>query len=208
LGIKIQGRTRSLDHVYRSTRELTRFAQRFAGQSQDVTDPQQDLFPGSSEYSGPEPELRKLADLPGLIGYVSDTVVDLMDKGYSSSEIAVVYLSKEVPGQEQPLPALIQTALNQRGVLSTWLSQDVRSKATYDITTDIVTISTAHSVKGLDYAAVIVLGLDMVEPGDRWNAEQLERIAYVAVTRARYRLYVPYMDASPLIRKLIKTADQ
>ncbi len=152
--------------------------------------------------------MRQLDDLPRLVGYVSDTVLDLLDRGYASSEIAVVYLTKGVPGQEQPLPAMIQTALNQRGVLSTWLSQDVRSKTAYDITTDTVTISTAHSVKGLDYAAVIVLGLDMVEPGERWDQQQLENIAYVAITRARYRLYVPYMDDSTLIRKFVKTAGE
>ncbi len=141
LGIKIQGRTRNLDHVYRSTRELTRLSQRFAGQKQEDVQ-QQDLFPQAFEYSGPEPELRQLADLSGLIDYVADTVGKLLDNGYSSSEIAVIYLSKEVPDREQPLPTMLQSALDQRGVLSTWLSQDVRSKATYDVTTDTVTIST------------------------------------------------------------------
>jgi len=206
LGINIRGRVRQLDHVYRSTRELTHFAARFAGQSSEPDDPQQDLFPSSFDFSGPQPEVRQLADFQSLIGYVADTIVELADHGYGSSEIAVIYISKDLAGQEQPLPVLIQTALNHRGVLSTWLSQDVRSKATYDITTDTVTISTAHSVKGLDYAAVFVVGLDLVEPGDRWNADQLEKIAYVAITRARYRLFIPFLAVTRIIKKTLASA--
>ncbi len=207
LGIKIQGRVRQLNHVYRTTRELTRFASHFTGRFFDVDggpDAQQlDLFPDAFDFTGPKPEVKQLHSLTELIDYVANSIGGLVDQGYNLSEIAVIYISRDAPGTEQLLPVLIQMALDQRGILSTWLSQDVRSKAAYDITTDTVTISTAHSVKGLDYAAVFVVGLDMVEPGERWNEQQLEKIAYVAVTRARYRLYVPYTTLSQLIAKIL-----
>ncbi len=138
-----------------------------------------------------------------MIGYVADGIVGLADNGYSMSEIAVIYISKEISDAEEPLPVLIGSALETRGILASWLSQDIRSKADYDITTDTVTISTAHSVKGLDYAAVFVVGLDIVEPGDCWTLDQISKIAYVALTRARYRLYVPYTMGTPLIAKIL-----
>lgn len=65
------------------------------------------------------------------------------------------------------LPASIQSSLDSAGVLWRWASEDSSSKREYDIATDSVTISTVHSVKGL--------------------------MMYVAITRARTRLYVPYV---------------
>lgn len=204
LGIRLQGRVRRLDYVYRSTRELTRFAARFAKDDLDTEGPpQSDLFPESFSYSGPPPCIERLADWPALIEYVAQRIGALADEGYSWDDMAVIYLSKEVPGLAGPLPPLIQAALERRGILSTWLSQDARSKATYDITTESVTLSTVHSVKGLDYAAVFVLGLDGVEPNARWSAEQLLHIAYVAVTRARYRLYIPHTRTSAVLDRIL-----
>lgn len=44
-----------------------------------------------------------------------------------------------------------------------WISEDYRAKRSHDVTTEKVTISTIHSVKGFDYACVFVLGLDALE---------------------------------------------
>ncbi len=46
-----------------------------------------------------------------------------------------------------------------------------------------------HSVSGLDYACVYVIGLDLFE-GIRWAEEQIRNLTYVAITRARVRLYI------------------
>ena len=45
-------------------------------------------------------------------------------------------------------------ALESRGIMSQWVSEDYRAKRAYDITTDKVSVSTIHSAKGLDYACV------------------------------------------------------
>jgi superfamily I DNA/RNA helicase len=110
----------------------------------------------------------------------------------------------QYPGKDlkDPLPRMIEKALDARGILNTWVSEDYHSKKTYDITTNSVTISTIHSVKGLDYSTVILLGLDYLKPRG-WSEDQLERLAYVAITRARYQLFIPYIEKSNLIQKLI-----
>ena len=92
--------------------------------------------------------------------------------------------------------------------MSTWVSEDYRSKGSYDVTTNNVTISTIHSVKGFDYACVFLIGLDLLEPGERWSEEQLKSLAYVAITRARYQLYVPYIEESWLVKRLLSAAKQ
>ena len=71
--------------------------------------------------------------------------------------------------------------------MSQWVSEDYRAKRAYDITTDKVSISTIHSAKGLDYACVFLLGLDGL-PSASWSEEQIRRLVYVGITRARHRL--------------------
>jgi superfamily I DNA/RNA helicase len=72
----------------------------------------------------------------------------------------------------------------------------------FDITTSSVTISTIHSVKGMDFHCVFLSGLDLLEPSERWSAEQLKNLAYVGMTRARYQLIIPYVSGNDIIIKL------
>jgi ATP-dependent exoDNAse (exonuclease V) beta subunit len=80
-------------------------------------------------------------------------------------------------------------ALGYQGLFCNWIAGDYRSKRSYDVTTQSVAISTIHSVKGFDYACVFVVGLDWLDQ-TRWTAEQIRRLTYVAITRARERLFI------------------
>ena len=134
---------------------------------------------------------------------MADKIAEIVESdGCPNSEIAVLYAMK-YPNKDPktPLPQMIEKALNSRGILNSWVSEDYRSKKTYDITTNSVTISTIHSLKGLDYSVVFLLGLDYLEPRE-WSNDQLDRLTYVAITRARYQLYIPYINQSELIKKL------
>jgi len=57
--------------------------------------------------------------------------------------------------------------------------------------------------QGLDFACVFLIGLDAMEPGDRWAQEQIDSLAYVGITRARYRLEVPYIMKNALMERLL-----
>jgi len=70
------------------------------------------------------------------------------------------------------------------------------------ITTDSITVSTVHSLKGFDYAAVFVLGLDLLDQS-RWTEEQVNCLTYVAITRARFRLYIPDLTENQVVKKLL-----
>jgi superfamily I DNA/RNA helicase len=99
------------------------------------------------------------------------------------------------------LPDRLEDELAARGIMSKWASENHRSKRTYDITTNSVTISTLHSAKGMDFSCVFLLGLDYLEPKE-WTDEQIHKLVYVGLTRARYRLYLPYVHETQLILKL------
>jgi superfamily I DNA/RNA helicase len=118
------------------------------------------------------------------------------------SEIAVIYAMRN-PGKDvkSSLPEMIESELESNGILNNWVSKNYQSKSNYDITTNSVVISTIHSVKGLDYSVVFLLGLDFLEP-KRWSEEQIEKLIYVAITRARYQLFIPYIVENQFISKL------
>jgi superfamily I DNA/RNA helicase len=92
--------------------------------------------------------------------------------------------------------------LENQGIFCSYIANDYRSKRSYDVTTQSVTISTIHSVKGCDYACVFVIGLDWLDE-TRWTAEQVKKLTYVAmaITRARERLFISHIDATDICTK-------
>ncbi len=102
------------------------------------------------------------------------------------------------------MPLLIAKALDKKGLLHNWISEDYRAKRSYDVTTKSVTISTIHSVKGFDYACVFLLGLDWLASGARWSEEQIRKLVHVAATRARERLFIPCCDANEVIKMILR----
>jgi len=194
LGIQARGRVHKLSWVYRNTGNIADFAQKFLNQKEEKANPQStqmEMFQEFLTTTGPEPEVRQLSNLDELINYIAKQINHLHhDEGYSLSEIAVIYTQKSPDHLTRHSSArLITHALEKHGICCNWIAGDYRAKRAYDVTTQNVTISTIHSVKGFDYACVFVIGLDWLE-GARWTAEQVKNLTYVAITRARERLYL------------------
>jgi len=209
LGIRAQGRVHKLNYVYRNTIEIARFAQRFMSESDKATEKeiteQTELFPDYFDYHGPQPEIKQFADTKAIVDYVATRIKALTDEGMPLSEIAVLYTVKE-PYEDikEPLPQLIGHALEAKGILSNWISEDYKAKKSYDITTNRVTISTIQSAKGLDYACVFLLGLDSPKIKE-WQDEVAKNLTYVAATRARDELAIPWLRKSQLIQRIEKS---
>jgi thymidine kinase len=207
-GIDAQGRIQRLTAVYRNTKQISRFAGSFAGLtlSKNPKDPNQErIFDDTFTLEGPEPEIIKYEDYPRMAEEIATQIFSLSTgKGIPLPEIAVLYTVKNVPDKEDLIiPELIKSALDRKGIISNWISEDYRAKKSYDISTDSVAISTIHSMKGMDFHCVFLIGLDLLEPSERWSAEQLKNLAYVGMTRARYQLIIPYVRENEMIRKLI-----
>jgi len=206
VGIRAKGRVHRLHTVYRATRQLAHFASRFAG-DEALTAPESNqlpLFQDSLSPEGPEPEFPHLGDLDAVVAHVAQACRVLVhEQRMPPAEIGVLYASRRAGCAEGPaLPQRLETALSTQGVLSRWASEDVRSKRTFDITTQSVAISTIHTAKGMDFSCVFLVGLDALESG-RWTPAQLVNLAYVGLTRARHRLVVPYCQENFLMKKLL-----
>lgn len=86
---------------------------------------------------------------------------------------------------------------NPNASLSEYLNSITLSSDTDEINEgDFVTLATIHSVKGLEYRCVFICGLDeSIFPIERADsegddAEEERRLMYVAITRAKERLYL------------------
>ena len=211
MGIQARGRVHRISCVYRNTSEIAGFADRFIGRKDGSTSPrekvQPDLFPDFYAFHGPCPEMKQFEDLETMICSVADNIKKLIDsKECPASEIAILYTVKtpwNVP--EKNFPEMMEKALEAKGVLYKWASEDYRAKKSYDVTTNSVTISTIHSAKGLDFSSVFLVGLDFVAP-QMATSEQTRNLAYVGITRARYRLVIPYLSGNELIDQLLRSA--
>ncbi len=205
LGVKARGRVHRIDYMYRNTVEITNFATKFIGCQvvEDSADSgQMDLFPDYFDFRGPHPELKRLDDLNAIHGYVAEKIDHVVrSDGCPYSEIALLYTKKRLESPDTLLPEQLSLALAAKGIISRWAAENFRSKRTYDISTNSVTISTIHSAKGLDFSCVLLIGLDYLEPKG-WTEEQIQNLVYVGITRARYQLFIPYVHKTPLIQNL------
>jgi len=207
VGIHARGRVHRVSWIYRNTQEIADFAKAIIenGKEPTLESPQTELFPEIFEaMHGPQPEVRSFSDYETITARVADGIRTLNEEvGYPLSEIAVIYTMRS-PEHDKAmhLPRLLEATLEGKGILHNWISEDYRAKRSYDVTTSSVTISTIHSVKGFDYACVFLLGLDWLKAG-RWTDEQIRKLAYVAVTRARERLFIPYCRENDLITKML-----
>ena len=189
--------------MYRNTKEITVFASNFIGAEDRKADTQPgslELFPDFFDFHGPKPEMSEFKDFNSITDYVTGKIREIVNiEKCPFSEIAVIYTMKSpIENLKQPLPIMFEKALESNGILSKWASENYRAKKSFDITTNSVAISTIHSLKGLDYSCVFLVGLDFLE-NKRGIEEQITRLTYVAITRARYQLFIPYINKSPLM---------
>ncbi|NIM99397.1 MAG: AAA family ATPase [candidate division Zixibacteria bacterium] len=206
LGIQAKGRSRYLRNVYRSTREIFEFTQQFIGENVDA-DSQKARFPFESALRGPEPELKPFSNYEELVRFVIDDISNEIKQGeFKRAEIAVIYDDKiyspeGIQYASSDVPKRLVAGLEAKGIPANWVSEDVRAKEEFDITTDQVSVISIHSSKGLDYDLVYLVGVDRHEVEDV-NRDQLIKTVYVAMTRAKYRLVIPYVAENDLTTRM------
>jgi superfamily I DNA/RNA helicase len=207
LGIKAAGRTRHLKTVYRNTREIFDFTRRFIGETGKL-EKQITLLPDVSIFHGGLPEVLLFQDQQEIEDFLIKDLRECLDNGdYSKSEVAIIYDDKvygldRFAYDNRALPMRVLMKLEGAGISTTWVSQDVRSKQMYDVTTERVSLISIHSSKGLDFGLAYLLGVDRFRPADATRAK-LTKLIYVAMTRAKYRLVIPYMEETEFVKRML-----
>lgn len=206
LGIKAGGRTHYLKSVYRNTAEIYDFTQRFIGRRLEP-EKQLALLPHGFAFHGGAPSILEFSSKEDAEDFVIGDVSQCVKNGeYKRSEIAIIYDDKvygpsRFAYDNRALPMRMLKRLELSGMPATWVSQDVRAKEMFDVTTDRVSLISIHSSKGLDFDLVYLIGIDRIRPTDA-TRENLISLVYVAMTRAKYSLVIPYTEETELIGRM------
>ena len=206
LGIQASGRTRTLRRIYRNSEEIKEFSQRFIGEKSDQNR-QLTLLPEALVFHGDAPLLCRFPNHDAIETFLANDIKERVEKGdYKRSEIAIIYDDKiyglkRFTYDNRALPMGILKKLESAGIPTKWVSQDVRAKETFDVTTDKVSLISIHSSKGLDFDLVYLIGVDHMGLSESMRKD-LITLVYVAMTRAKNRLVIPYVHESALILKM------
>ena len=194
----------TLKEPYRASQRLAAFCENFAQRTEAglVAQPEiMDAFSVKNEQGQP-PILQQVENLSAGASYIYRRIRTLHEQGVPYSEMMVLYASsKHQSAAGYNVPESLRDSLEENGILVTWASRNAQSKSAWDITTDSVSLSTIHSMKGLDAKAVFVWGLDSLD-GSGIPLSQQRTLAYVACTRARQHLHIVFCEKTPLISAL------
>ncbi|QJD58408.1 UvrD-helicase domain-containing protein [Pseudomonas sp. gcc21] len=191
LGVDIRGRSQSLRINYRTSHQIRQQADRLLGPEVTDVDGNLDDRRGTvSVFNGPSPTVRLFESEEGEIAAVASWLEALMSEGYSAHEIGIFVRS---PAQVVRAKA----AADASGLPYQVLDEKMET------VTGMMTISTMHLAKGLEFRAVVVMACDdeviplqeriesVADNADLEEVYDTERhLLYVACTRARDRLLV------------------
>jgi hypothetical protein len=203
LGIGVRGRSRRLTMNYRTTQEILSWAVPLLGPD-PVTglDGEVDSLLGyRSPMHGPRPQLHKAAGRDRELAALAERIRGWLANGIEAHAIGVAARSTRVAREARD-------ALRAAGIRSVLLSSQGSRQS--------VRVGTMHGMKGLEFQAVAVIGVEQglvpapaaVTPaGDDAvaHAQDLQRercVLFVACTRARDHLYVSCTgEPSPFLPK-------
>lgn len=191
LGIDIRGRSRTLRINYRTSHQIRMQADLLLGSEITDVDGNKELRGGTiSVFNGPRPTITVFETEDKEIKSVGDWLVERINEGFQPHELGVFVRSdKELP---RAIAAVKKARLN-------YLVLDDK----VDSADGVVSISTMHFAKGLEFKAVSVMACDdeviplqerieavadYMDLEDIYNTER--HLLYVACTRAREHLLV------------------
>jgi len=201
VGIKAQGRTTILRLNYRNTREILAFAYDFAAAFLQPADADEDniplVRPEAAGTSGPSPAFRNHLSVEAEIRYAAACIAKWQTDGVALNEIAVLYFDADHGRQ-------LTDHLRSLNIPCRWMAS-ANSKRAYDPSKNEVSILPVPSSKGLEFHAVIILGVG--HPARRDQSESdVARLLYVGMTRAREKLLLTTSTPSPFADRLHELA--
>ncbi len=123
----------------------------------------------------------------------------------------------ESRGRIENIMELVSNALsfmsaNENATLESFLEEVALVSAidNHDPDADAVSLMTVHSAKGLEFPVVFIYGIEegifpsMMSSGDESEMEEERRLCYVAITRAKKKLFVTHSNSRFLYGKTIQ----
>lgn len=222
VGIHAQGRVMSratydFDRNYRNTRQILTVAAPFAtvAQSDDDDDALQSyrVDPGFAAREGPIPKSYAADNRDAEMIAVVNSVKGWLEKGVRTatgdyerlapSDIGILY-PRAPKGLKPHLSALLErlSSICAVRLVSSAASNEARRGTGEG---PALTVGTIHSVKGLQFKAVIVVWADLLAlDGQEW-AKNDRALLYVGMTRAQTILCISWTGGTPLTSEIEAT---
>lgn len=197
-GIQAQGRSTILKLNYRNTREILAFAYDFAKEyfGTDKANAEIPLIqPEAAGIHGERPTVHFLKKWQDEIADTVTCIKKWHQRGGEWREMAVLF-SANYQGKA------IADVFKQHGIPYSWLGTR-ETKQAYNPTKNSVSVLSIHSSKGLEFPAVVIVGISQLKQDDI-NAEA--RLLYVGMTRAQKHLHMTVSQKNLLTERILKIA--
>jgi superfamily I DNA and RNA helicase len=211
VGVQIKGRTKVLRTNYRNTREIAELASCFLSHGVKFTDELirddegqllEIIRPQTTLRTGPRPLMIANQSYREECAETAARVKLWMERNeYPPQEILILYVKRGSTATDDRYIKALLTALDEAGVAYDWITRDQKSKRQFLLTSPRVKVSTIHSAKGLDFAAVAMVGISML-PSAPDNTDMERKLIYVGLTRARHTLLITHCKDSQFILEL------
>ena len=201
IGMDMTGKSNLLSKNYRTTTQIAEAAYSLISHDIDITGDDNFVKPSLIDRQGSYPVLRNFLSLDDEIHYVKDLILRNLSRVYERKDIAVIARTKKLLEQ-------VEAGFGKE------LSSNLYTSSTgIDFQSNDVKLLTMHSIKGLEFKVVILIGISekiipnnmaLAEADDVNYAETMERkLLYVGMTRATERLYISsHNEPSRFIRDI------
>lgn len=186
LGLDLTGRSSVLNKNYRTTTQIAQAAYSLIEDNPDIVEDEYYVEPACLDKQGEYPVYRHFASEKEEAEYVAREIRRLLDTYQPGEIIVIARLNKQLE--------IIQSRLEEQGLACQVLKSD-----DVDFDDDCIKLLTIHSIKGLEFKVVFIIGLnDSVIPytaayaeiGEDMQEVTERKLLYVGMTRASERLYL------------------
>jgi hypothetical protein len=182
VGVDARGRTKGLSKNYRNTKQIIELAwdvTQAGAPKDDGSEPHARVRPTRAARNGPKPHYLACSDWADERARVSGLVCDWLAQGIRPDQIGILY-----PRHEGQRIELLYDTLRAVGSVN-WITNvnDPGARDQFAIRHG-VQLSTIHSAKGLQFPAVILVGVDQFPNPIAHDEEADRNLLYVGMTRA------------------------
>lgn len=191
IGFDMTGKSKSLSKNYRTTTQIAQTAYSLIDADSNIVSDDNFVKPSLIDRKGTYPILRGFMSAADEREYIYDLIINTLDKKYDRKDIAIVARTRKM---------IIE--MNDFFKTKNLSSAIFLSNKDFDFNEESIKLITMHSIKGLEFKVVILMGLnDQVIPninsinscGDENYVDSMERkLLYVGMTRANEELYMSY----------------
>jgi hypothetical protein len=210
VGIKAQGRTIKLSQNYRNTKEILEAAWTVVKNvdgseelAEDNTFPT--IKPNTALRRGPRPMLYLAGTKSRAVETTIEQVKGLVESGYSSSDIAILYRYKSK--RDDALFRSLLERLGNQGLPVYWVTESQETKVNYSARKPGIRVITTLSSLGLEFKVVLLLWVEQFADCFDQDSEKkalARRQLYVAMTRAQEELHLIAGDTGSVVNALGK----